>query len=41
MLEYDGIDMSEAIDGNRISGSHECIICHYWCFFDIDFRFQP
>ena len=28
MLEYDRIDISEAIDTNKTSASKECNICH-------------
>ena len=41
MLEYNRIDMSEGIDFNKNNGSHNCIICHYWCFLEMNFRFQP
>ena len=41
MLKYDRIDGSEGIDPNKIGSSHECIICHYWYFLRINFRFQP
>ena len=40
MLEYDRVDMLERIDVNKNNGSSESIICHYWCFLDINFRFQ-
>ena len=41
MLEYDGIDASEGIDANKISDLRERIICHYWYFLKINFKFQP
>ena len=41
MLYYDRIDVSEGIDVNKTSASKECDICHYWCFLNYDFRFQP
>ena len=41
MLEYDRIDVSEGINTYKIEGSCECIICHYWYFLGINFRFQP
>ena len=41
MLDYDRIDASEGIDTNKTDGLHECIICHYWYFLRITFRFQP
>ena len=41
MLEYDRIDISEGIDVNKTSASKECDICHYWCFKDIGFTYEP
>ena len=41
MSEYDKIDVSKGIDINKIGGSHECIMCHYWYFLRINFTFQP
>ena len=41
MLKYDRIDMSEEIDVNKTNGSCDRIICHYWYFLEIKFRFQP
>ena len=41
MLEYDRIDVSEGTDVNKTNGSREGIICHYWYFLVINFRFQP
>ena len=41
MPEYDKIDMSEKIDVNKTNGLDRCIICHYWQFLNISFRFQP
>ena len=41
MLEYDRIDVPEGIDINKTDETRECIICHYWYFFKINFRFQP
>ena len=32
--------MSEEIDINETADSCECIICHYWYFLEINFRFQ-
>ena len=39
-LEYGRTDVSEGIYINKIDDSRECIVCHYWYFFEIDFRFQ-
>ena len=41
MLQYDRIDVSEEIDINKARGSKECILCYYWYFKDINFKFQP
>ena len=41
MLQYDKIDVSEGIDINKTSESKECMLCHYWYFKDINFKFQP
>ena len=41
MLEYDRINVSERIDNNKPDSSCEYIICHYWYFFQLNFRFQP
>ena len=40
MLEYERIDMSERIDINKTNGLQECIICHYWYFLEMNFRFH-
>ena len=41
MLHFDRIDVSERIDVNKTCASKECDICHYWCFLDYSFKFQP
>ena len=41
MLHYDRIDVSKRIDVNKTSASKECDICHYWCFLNYSFKFQP
>ena len=41
MLEYDRIDISEAIDVNKTNFSKECDICHYWYFKDIGSKYEP
>ena len=41
MLQYDRVDVSEGIDINKTSKSKECMLCHYWCFKDIGYKFQP
>ena len=42
MLEYDRIDVSEGTDikKKKSTGLRGCIICHYWYFVGINFRFQ-
>ena len=41
MLEYDRIDASEGTDFYKTKESRKCIICNYYYFFKINFRFQP
>ena len=41
MLQYERIDISEGIDFDKINKSVECMICHYWYFKDIGFKYQP
>ena len=41
MLYFDKTDLSEGIDVNKTSASKECDICHYWCFSNKGFNFQP
>ena len=41
MLQYDRIDVSEGIDITKTSKSKECILCHYWYFKGVNFKFQP
>ena len=41
MLEYDKIDVSEGIDVNKTNASKECMLCHYWYFKDVGFKFEP
>ena len=41
MLHYDRTDISEINDVNKTTTSKECIIWHYWHFFDKEFKFQP
>ena len=31
----------EGIDINKSNESKECMICHYWYFLDIGYKFQP
>ena len=32
--------MSEGIDANKTIESHKCIICNYYYFLKVSFRFQ-
>ena len=41
MLQYERIDVSEGIDINKTSASKECMLCHYWCFKDLGFKYEP
>ena len=41
MLQYKNIDISEGTDTNKTSTSKVCMLCHYWYFKDIWFRFEP
>ena len=41
MLQYDRIDVSKGIDINKTSESKEFMLCHYWCFKDVGYKFQP
>ena len=41
MLQYERTDISEGINFNKTNKSVECMICHYWYFKDIGFKYQP
>ena len=41
MLQYKKFDVSEGIDTNKTSASKECMLCHYWYFKDVGFKFEP
>ena len=41
MLGDDRINVSEGINTEKTDGLHEHILCHYWYFLRINFRFQP
>ena len=34
-------DLSEVIDVNKTSLSKECMLCDYWYFKDVGFKFEP
>ena len=40
MLQYEEIDVSEGIDANKTSASKECMLCHYWYFKGVGFKFE-
>ena len=41
MLQYERIDISEEIDFDKSDKSKECMICHYWYFKDIGYKYEP
>ena len=41
MLQYERIYISEGIHFDKTNKSVECMICHYWYFKDIGFKYQP
>ena len=41
MLPYEKIDVSEEIDTNKTGASKECILCYYWYFKYVGYRFEP
>ena len=41
MLEYDRIDISEGLDGDKTNKSKECTFCHYWYFLNKNFSYGP
>ena len=41
MLYFNRIEVSKGIDVSKTSVSKECDICHYWCFLNYSFKFQP
>ena len=40
MLCFDRIDVSGRIDFNKSNKSRKCIICNYYYFLKVNFRFQ-
>ena len=40
MLQYEKIDASEGIDTNKTNASKKCMLCHYWYFKDVEFKFE-
>ena len=41
MLKYERIDVSEGIDLNKSAKSIEYLICHYWYFKNIGYKYEP
>ena len=41
MLQYEKINVSEGTDTNKTSASKGCMLCHYWYFKDVGFKFEP
>ena len=41
MLQYKKNDISKGIDTNKTSPSKECILCHYWYFKNVGYKFEP
>ena len=41
ILQYKRIEVSEGIDVNKTNASKECMLCHYWYFKDVGFKFEP
>ena len=40
MLQNKKIDVSEVINVNKTNASKECLLCHYWYFKDVGFKFE-
>ena len=41
MLQYYRVDALEGIDITETCESKECMLCHYWYFKDVGYKFQP
>ena len=41
MLLYERVDISEGTDLNKSDKSKEFMICHYWYFKDIGYKYEP
>ena len=41
MLQYERIAVSEGIDLNKSDKSTECMVCQYWYFKDIGYKYEP
>ena len=40
MLQYEKNDPSEGIYVNKTSASRKCVLCQYWFFKDVGFKFE-
>ena len=40
IFKYDRTDVSEGIDINKTSPSKERMLCHYWYFKDVGYKFE-
>ena len=40
MLYYNKVKVSDGIDINKSNKSKECMICHYWYFEDIGYKYE-
>ena len=40
MLQYERIYVSEGININKTNASKECMLCHYWYFKNVRFKFE-
>ena len=40
MLQNKKMDVLEAINVNKTNASKECLLCHYWYFKDVGFKFE-
>ena len=41
MIKHERTDIFKEIDFKKTHKSVECMICHYWYFKDIGFKYQP
>ena len=41
MLQDETISVSEGIDINKTSASKKCLLCQYWYFKNVAFKFKP
>ena len=41
MLQKERIKVSKVININKSNKSKQCIICHYWYFKNIGYKFEP